>query len=154
LARWNDPKQTDGTPDKQHVLLLIDLDTFKPVNDVAGHEAGDVVLRRMAKLFQDETRPQDVVARLGGDEFAIVLRDMDEQSALEVAQRVRQTVHDFTFEWRDHHFKLGTSIGLVVFAAYPTADSWSKTMRQADDACYEAKHQGRNQVCIGRVTSA
>jgi diguanylate cyclase (GGDEF)-like protein len=154
LARWNDPKQTDGTPDKQHVLLLIDLDKFKPVNDVAGHEAGDVVLRRMAKLFQDETRPQDVVARLGGDEFAIVLRDMDEQSALEVAQRVRQTVHDFTFEWRDHHFKLGTSIGLVVFAAYPTADSWSKTMRQADDACYEAKHQGRNQVCIGRVTSA
>jgi diguanylate cyclase (GGDEF)-like protein len=153
LTRWglqHPLKGKDGHDGHDvHALLLIDLDKFKPINDQAGHEAGDAVLQRISELFQSGTRPQDLVARLGGDEFAIVLHQMNADKAMEVAQRLRQTVQDFTFDWHDLHFKLGTSMGLVEFSSRVSTAQWSDAMRRADDACYEAKHQGRNRVCVG-----
>jgi diguanylate cyclase (GGDEF)-like protein len=144
LARWRDG---DVGTDAVHSLVLIDLDKFKPVNDQAGHAAGDALLKRLAGIFLDNTRPKDLVARLGGDEFALVLRGLDAEAATQVAERIRQLVHDFTFEWQGQHFQLGTSMGLVAFSARTTPAEWSDIMRLADDACYQAKHAGRNRVC-------
>lgn len=145
LEAWREqsPPSTECT----HTLMLIDLDKFKPVNDRAGHAAGDAALKRLADIFRDGTRPQDLVARLGGDEFGVVLKDMDIDAAAEVAERLRQTVQDFTFEWQGQHFQLGTSIGMAEFLAQQNGEEWSATMRLADEACYDAKHAGRNRVC-------
>lgn len=133
---------------RRHSLLLIDLDRFKPINDQAGHAAGDAVLKRLADLFRAAVRPQDLVARLGGDEFAVVLLDLPAQAAVEVAERIRQTIQDFTFDWHGQRFQLGTSIGLVDFAEGTTDEAWSDVLKRADDACYQAKRSGRNRVCV------
>ena len=151
LGQW---RQSPSATAPEHTLMLIDLDKFKPVNDQAGHAAGDAVLKRLADIFRNSTRPQDLVARLGGDEFAIVLHGMPLAAATDVAERVRQTVHDFTFEWQGQHFQLGTSIGIVAFDATAPQQAWSTTMRLADEACYEAKHAGRNRVCSAPHSTA
>lgn len=143
LAQWR-----HSCPCERHSLLLLDLDRFKPINDQAGHAAGDAVLQRLAELFRTATRPQDLIARLGGDEFAVVLRGLSGAAALEVAQRIRQTVQDFNFEWQGQRFKLGTSIGVTAFELQGGAQAWSETLRRADEACYQAKHGGRNQVVV------
>jgi diguanylate cyclase (GGDEF)-like protein len=150
LSDW---RQSPLDPASVHTLMLIDLDKFKPVNDQAGHAAGDALLKRLADIFRNSTRPQDLVARLGGDEFAIVLHGMPLTASTEVAERVRQTVHDFTFDWQGQHFQLGTSIGIVAFDATAPQSDWSTTLRLADEACYEAKHKGRNRVCSASVSA-
>ena len=74
-------------------LLLLDLDYFKALNDVAGHQAGDNVLRQFAGILaQAARRPDDVAARYGGEEFALILPSTDQAGALEVAQRVRENL--------------------------------------------------------------
>lgn len=133
----------NGTP---HSLLLIDLDHFKPVNDTAGHDAGDALLRRLAQLLRDQVRPQDIVARLGGDEFAVVLVGLDADQATQVGQRIRDAVADFSFEWGGRTFRLGTSIGVATVLTGAAEAAWSHAMKAADEACYEAKRRGRGQV--------
>jgi diguanylate cyclase (GGDEF)-like protein len=144
LARW---RERDALTGGTHTLVLIDLDKFKPVNDQAGHAAGDALLKRLAGIFRDNTRPLDLVARLGGDEFAVVLHGLDAEPATQVAERIRQAVQDFTFEWEGRQFRLGASMGLVAFSARVTPAEWSEVMRHADEACYQAKRAGRNRVC-------
>src|SRR5919201_6625568 len=73
-------------------LAIIDLDDFKRVNDVRGHQAGDELLRRVAGLLQDELRPYDQVARYGGDEFVLLLPGSDEQMTRHVAERCRDAI--------------------------------------------------------------
>jgi len=142
-------------PGEVHALLLIDLDRFKPINDEAGHDAGDAALRRIAALMRDHVRPQDAVARLGGDEFAILLHRRDAAQAVAVAERLRDAIAGLGFEWGDRRFSLGASIGVAAFDAGHTADDdWSRVLKAADDACYRAKRAGRNQVVCAGETSA
>jgi len=142
-------------PGEVHALLLIDLDRFKPINDEAGHDAGDAALRRIAALMRDHVRPQDAVARLGGDEFAILLHRRDAAQAVAVAERLRDAIAGLGFEWGGRRFVLGASIGVAAFDAGHTADDdWSRVIKAADDACYRAKRAGRNQVVCAGETSA
>lgn len=133
---------------RHHGLLLIDLDRFKPVNDQAGHDAGDALLKRIAQLLQDHVRPQDVVARLGGDEFAVLLRDAPLEAARDVAQRIVAALQDFGFEWRGQCFRIGASIGVTGFTAEQAAQDWGGVLKAADEACYRAKRAGRGQVAV------
>ena len=126
-----------------HVLLYIDLDRFKTINDSCGHLAGDEALRQVAGIFMRHVRSGDLVARIGGDEFAIGLVNCDAVRAAEIAEAIRQEVAHFSFAWEGRHFALGASIGLVVLGALAGVD---EVLKAADAACYAAKAAGRDPV--------
>lgn len=123
------------------VLLAIDLDRFKAVNDTGGHAAGDAVLCRVAALLQEEVRSDDVVARVGGDEFAIILERCSLQRghhiATKLAAKIARTA--FRFEGGFHH--IGASVGVAVIDR--NAGDISAVCRVADAACYEQKSAHR-----------
>jgi diguanylate cyclase (GGDEF)-like protein/PAS domain S-box-containing protein len=131
-------------PGCRHVLLYLDLDQFKLVNDTCGHPAGDQLLKQITGLLQTRMRGGDTLARLGGDEFGILLEDCTLNQALRIADTLRQGIRDFRFIWQDGVIGVGVSIGLVeITADTPTV---ANVMSAADVACYAAKDQGRNRV--------
>jgi diguanylate cyclase (GGDEF)-like protein/PAS domain S-box-containing protein len=135
--------QRDGA---HHVLLFVDLDQFKLVNDACGHAAGDELLRQVARLLQQTVRGSDTLARLGGDEFAVILEHCTGEQALRVATLVCERVDGYRYVHGERRFRVGTSIGLV-----PVDARWSDTdalMKAADVACYAAKEAGRNRVHV------
>ncbi|MEO8433338.1 MAG: diguanylate cyclase [Pyrinomonadaceae bacterium] len=122
-------------------LLILDIDHFKVVNDNYGHEAGDEVLRRLAKILQAGTRGIDLAARVGGEEFAILLTETNLQAGEEVAERLRAAV-----EGADVHetARITASLGIAEFPR--SATTAQELFGAADAAMYEAKHEGRNLV--------
>lgn len=126
-----------------HVLLYIDLDRFKALNDACGHLAGDEALRQVAGIFMRHVRSGDLAARIGGDEFAIGLVNCDADRAAGIAESIRQEIAHFSFVWEGRHFALGASIGLAVLGAQAGVD---EVLKAADAACYAAKAAGRNQI--------
>jgi diguanylate cyclase (GGDEF)-like protein/PAS domain S-box-containing protein len=135
----------DGTS-KKPILLFLDLDQFKIVNDTCGHAAGDQLLRDVTDLFGQWLGDDGVIARLGGDEFAVLLTGHSVESAWAVAETLRVAVHDFQFVHKDRAFWLGVSIGLVVLE--PGLDTVDAVLTHADRACYLAKDEGRNRICL------
>jgi len=127
-----------------HVLLFLDLDQFKVVNDSCGHAAGDELLKQVAFLFGQALRPQDILARTGGDEFAVLLQNCPARVALTVADKLRDQLTSFRFVWKEKSFQVGVSIGAVAIA--PGCGSRDELMRKADTACYIAKDGGRNRA--------
>ncbi len=130
---------------KGHVLLYIDLDQFKIVNDTCGHVAGDQLLKQISEVFHQKLRNSDSLARLGGDEFAVILRECPVEAGVRVAESLRSAVENLDFSWEDKSFAVGASIGAVHFSA---GESPSKLLSDADSACYLAKDRGRNQVYL------
>ncbi len=127
--------------------LFIDLDGFKPVNDAAGHAAGDQLLKDVASIVQARIRADDVVARLGGDEFGVLLRRCTLESALDVAEGIRARIEAHTMQWEGSAFQVRASIGVVhIDSAYKDVAS---IIASADAACYAAKRAGRNAVRSG-----
>ncbi|MBC8212369.1 MAG: EAL domain-containing protein [Gammaproteobacteria bacterium] len=135
-----------------NVLLFMDLDRFKLVNDTAGHAAGDELLKQITKLMSGKLRQRDTFARLGGDEFAILLEHCSEEVGLKLANIIRAGVEDFRFFWNSQVFNIGVSIGMVPFSG--SAESADNILSEADAACYTAKESGRNRVQIYDVTAA
>jgi diguanylate cyclase (GGDEF)-like protein len=131
------------------ILLLIDLDRFKEVNDSFGHAAGDTVLWEFARRLEQCTRTTDFVARLGGDEFVIVLEGA---SGIEDAQLVAGTVQSrmkVPFSLREGTLtQITASIGIAV-SGIDEANS-SALLGKADEALYRAKNAGRNTVAVSR----
>jgi two-component system cell cycle response regulator len=130
------------------LLLMLDIDHFKKVNDTHGHLAGDKVLQHVAKCISGCVRPQDTVARYGGEEFAIVMPDCQAAYGETVAERIRQSVAALSIPVSPI---MDLSITVSVGGAFApvwvrsTADLW---VERADTQLYVAKAQGRNQVCI------
>jgi diguanylate cyclase (GGDEF)-like protein/PAS domain S-box-containing protein len=127
--------------DKPLAVLYIDLDRFKNVNDSLGHEAGDVVLKEVAKRLRECLRDSDAVGRLGGDEFAVLLEGLPPPSqGAEVAQKiVAAMARPFVVEGRE--IQLGASIGI---STYPgDSDDAQGLLKRADMAMYRAKEHGR-----------
>jgi diguanylate cyclase (GGDEF)-like protein/PAS domain S-box-containing protein len=143
-TRLLDALERTRTDLASHVLMYLDLDQFKVVNDTCGHIAGDELLKQIASLLNDTARRDDTVARLGGDEFAILLEYCPVERALQLAEEVRHAIRDFRFTWENKPFTLGVSIGVVAFDAGFRAPS--HILSAADSACYAAKDQGRNRV--------
>lgn len=134
------------TQDVSHVVLFLDLDQFKVVNDTCGHMAGDALLTQLTGLLREKMRGSDILARLGGDEFGVILRDCRLAQGKRVAKQLLGTVRDFRFVWEKKSFDLGVSIGLVLVDQ--TVDSVAAVMSAADVACYAAKDGGRNRVHV------
>ena len=145
-------RQSQAPAQEIHVLCFLDLDRFKPVNDTCGHAAGDELLRQITALLRSQIRTADVLARLGGDEFGLLLHHCPPAQAVDIADSLRQSVHDFRFVWQGKVFAIGISIGLVKLDATSDANSAGKALKAADAACYTAKHQGRNRVHLYQET--
>jgi diguanylate cyclase (GGDEF)-like protein/PAS domain S-box-containing protein len=128
-------------------VLFIDLDGFKPVNDSAGHAAGDQLLKDIASIIKARIRADDIVARLGGDEFGVLLRRCTLESALDVAEGIRARVEAHAMPWQGSTFQVRTSIGVVHIDA--TYEDVASVIAAADAACYAAKRAGRNAVRSG-----
>jgi diguanylate cyclase (GGDEF)-like protein/PAS domain S-box-containing protein len=126
------------------VLCYLDLDRFKQVNDTAGHQAGDALLRDLAKLLRETVRDTDTVARLGGDEFGVLLPGCPLEKARQIADDLCRKVADNRFVWKDNVFEIGVSIGLVGIG--PDAGSMEQLLTAADSACYAAKRQNEHVV--------
>ncbi|KPP97953.1 diguanylate cyclase [Marinobacter sp. HL-58] len=127
-------------------LLLLDIDHFKRFNDTYGHLVGDDCLQMVANCIrQYVTRPQDLAARYGGEEFVVLLPDTPAEGALRVAEKIRREIEETGFRISDEVLHLTVSIG--VCAVCPDeADATTAIFSRADEALYEAKGRGRNQV--------
>jgi diguanylate cyclase (GGDEF)-like protein len=143
-------------------LLMIDIDYFKSVNDTHGHQIGDQVIREIALAIRKEVRGIDIVSRYGGEEFAVILPGANNQTALAIAERIRENVGDKKFSSGIHRT---VYTGVVTVIADDLADFNKKIqampinarhnifekfrediIRQADEALYKAKNSGRNNV--------
>ncbi|CCG87711.1 diguanylate cyclase [Erwinia piriflorinigrans] len=131
---------------QQHMLVFIDLDRFKAVNDSAGHAAGDRLLCEISHIMQQMLRANDVLARLGGDEFGVLLPECSPEEGCKIVGSVVDAVNSYHFLWEGREHRIGASAGLT----HISADNASITelMAQADRACYQAKHSGRGQLCV------
>jgi diguanylate cyclase (GGDEF)-like protein/PAS domain S-box-containing protein len=139
-------QKTDDLNRTAHVLLYIDLDQFKVVNDIAGHIAGDEMLKQIAGFMQHQVRESDMLARLGGDEFGLILTDCDLHHANRVADKVHQVLEAFKFAWEGRVFRVGASIGVLEFR--PGLHSLTELLSAADLACYTAKNAGRRRTHV------
>ena len=125
-------------------IVMIDLDHFKPVNDSAGHAAGDAVLKAVAAAIVSHVRASDLVVRMGGDEFALLLERCSPEVAMRIAENVRAAVAALALPWQARTLGVGASVGVAALVAETRdAASW---LADADAACYEAKANGRNVV--------
>jgi len=126
-------------------VIMIDLDHFKEINDTYGHPVGDEVLEITGELIDEKTRSSDVCGRYGGEEFALVLPETPLKGAQTTAERLRVSLAEETFETENgEEFSVTCSIGIAEY--YPSIDDPEVLLEQADDALYEAKESGRNQV--------
>ncbi len=125
-------------------LLMIDIDYFKMVNDSYGHQAGDRVLKSLAEVLRHCVRDTDHLARYGGEEFAVILPETQGAEAVALAERIRSSVEDHGFEIESERIKLTLSIGVASFAL--KEENTNGLVHRADQALYEAKHHGRNQI--------
>lgn len=138
--------------DNHHVLCYLDLDQFKVINDTCGHAAGDAMLKLLAVVLQARLRASDTLARLGGDEFGVLLEGCSLDRAQLIAADLLAAIREHRFQWEGKAFTVGASIGLVAINA--ATDSRAEVFSAADNACYTAKEQGRNRICVFQSSNA
>ncbi len=131
-------------------VVFVDIDHFKSVNDVRGHDAGDIVLERTARVLRRSVRSEDVVGRFGGEEFLIMCTSCDGPSAVRLAERIRESLAAEQFGIGGQPWHVTASFGVAAVRAAVGLD-WSDVVRCADEALYQAKHLGRNRVVLQPV---
>lgn len=125
-------------------VILIDLDLFKNVNDKYGHQAGDTVLIEFAKILNLSFRKDDTVYRYGGEEFLIILPDINSNDAYQMAENLRKRIKKNLINYNHHKISITISLGVSI---YPENGMDAKSIiSAADDALYQAKQDGRDQV--------
>ncbi len=141
---FNDFMHKNISRAKRHLeplsILMLDIDHFKQVNDLYGHDMGDEVLTIFAHLVQDHLREEDIFARWGGEEFIILLPQTSSSEALKLAERIRKNISEYHFSEID---SVTVSIGHTEFHV---DDSFDILLKRVDEALYQAKNAGRNNV--------
>jgi diguanylate cyclase (GGDEF)-like protein len=145
LAREVDRVARSGEP---ALLLMLDIDHFKAVNDSHGHAAGDLIIKAVADAISQTVRPMDTVARIGGEEFAIVLPNCPATFGATVAERVRERVAALQVP-----VSPGTTLTTTISIGGAFAPQWVRSsallwMERADRQLYRAKAEGRNRACL------
>lgn len=134
-----------GTP---LALAVLDLDRFKSINDTWGHQAGDRVLRHVARELRKQIRAQDFLARFGGEEFVMLLPGTDRRGALALADVLRRHIADCRFKFRDQRVPITISCGVTELTS---DEPVSQAFARADAALYAAKESGRNRCAASPV---
>lgn len=122
------------------LLIMVDLDHFKKINDTNGHLAGDEALKAVGHFLQSATRPMDVVARLGGDEFIILMPNTGISKAMKRARKIGNDLNDLSFDWKDKTIGVQASLGLK---EYTQGDTIESIIEQADEGLYQDKDDRR-----------
>lgn len=128
-------------------LLLFDIDHFKRINDTYGHQTGDFVLARVARLAGGTLRTEDVFARYGGEEFIVLCRGVPLENAGILAERLRALIEGSVFEQESARMPVTISVGVAALPHFP-AENGLQLIGAADEALYEAKRTGRNRVLL------
>lgn len=147
LVRALSEASRGGLGQQTSSVCFIDLDHFKPVNDTAGHAAGDQLLKTVATVIRASCRDQDFAARLGGDEFVVLLDDCPIADAELLANKIADAIAAIDFEWDGKHYSIGASVGVALVGA----GSADEALARADAACYAAKASGRGRVVCATV---
>ena len=134
-------------------LIFLDIDHFKRINDVHGHQAGDHVLVQLATLAMSILGEDEVFARYGGEEFAVVSRGMEVAAAQALSERIRASVEQHPFVFGDVTIPVTISVG-VSRAPGPGIATSVDLVARADEALYAAKRAGRNRVCVAPAAPA
>ncbi|MBF0511611.1 MAG: GGDEF domain-containing protein [Candidatus Omnitrophica bacterium] len=143
-GRFDEEIKRCATHKSSMSFLMIDADHFKTINDSYGHLTGDMVLKEIARIIQDNVRAIDIVGRFGGEEFCVILPDSDNDGSNVVAQRIRRAIEKHPIKAYDSTLHVTVSIGLAI---YPSDGKvMEELMDKADWALYRAKSQGRNCV--------
>lgn len=125
-------------------LLMLDIDYFKNINDVYGHQCGDFILKAVCDTITSVLRKVDLLVRYGGEEFCCLLPETDSVAANATAERIRQTIARHVFTYNSDEIHITVSIGVHEFSG--DLDSSNALLKKADEALYMAKNAGRNQV--------
>ncbi|MEC9412785.1 MAG: EAL domain-containing protein [Pseudomonadota bacterium] len=128
--------------EQQGILLVLDLDHFKDINDSCGHNIGDQLLKNVARALTEVSRDKDVLARLGGDEFAIILPETDLNTAIILCEQISARLHTLHFEFEQVRYSISSSIGIVPFPL--NEFNVDRLLSSADLAMYQAKSHGKD----------
>lgn len=131
---------------RQGALLVLDVDNFKYINDVLGHQEGDRLLASLAEVMKKRLRKTDIIARMGGDEFAIFLSNISSSNAQSVAQQIIELVRCHIRIFNEQSAGITVSVGIAILPEH--GDTTTALLACADLAMYQAKETGRNRVCI------
>jgi diguanylate cyclase (GGDEF)-like protein len=132
-----------GRSKRAFVTMIADIDHFKRVNDSYGHDAGDAVLVRVARVFREQIRVEDLCARWGGEEFLVLLTEAKLPGALSVAERLRHSVETTQIRHKGASLQVTLSAGM---SAYGEGEDVESCIKRSDLCLYQAKESGRNQV--------
>ena len=134
-------------------FLVMDIDNFKNINDTYGHFIGDELLKAFAAVMKDCFRTEDIIGRLGGEEFAVAISNIDNASALKVAERLRREIEMVSILSNDTSVSTTISIGIAY--RHQDVNGYETLFREADAALYRAKNTGRNSIILAEssVTS-
>lgn len=127
-------------------LAVIDIDFFKKINDTYGHICGDYVLKEAAYLILESFRKTDLVFRYGGEEFVVLLTETSLESAQIPLERLRKSIENYPFKFKDENLKITVSIGAA--GVSEDINSGSELLDLADKSLYTAKESGRNRLVI------
>ncbi|MCW8844525.1 MAG: EAL domain-containing protein [Gammaproteobacteria bacterium] len=139
-------QEAHDRPGLCHALLYLDLDQFKLANDMFGHAAGDVLLKKVTNQIKAGVRSDDVLARLGGDEFGILLHGCTVEQAVLVAEGLRKSIKGLRFTWEGNSLNVAASIGVVELDH--SMPGPAVALSAADVACFAAKEAGRNRIHV------
>ncbi|MBB4862866.1 diguanylate cyclase (GGDEF)-like protein/PAS domain S-box-containing protein [Pseudomonas nitritireducens] len=128
-------------------FLLLDVDDFKKINDVYGHQVGDVVLQRIAQCGAGALRRGDLFGRIGGEEFAVLLPGCDENMARQIGERLQREVQRLRFNEAEHFFSVTISQGMTMLL--PDDQNLSALYSRSDAALYQAKRTGKDRLVQG-----
>ncbi|MGX9357393.1 GGDEF domain-containing protein [Roseobacteraceae bacterium S113] len=143
-------KRMEEMPEAYGVSLMVDIDFFKRINDTYGHLTGDKVIAHVARILNEETRPQDLVCRFGGEEFVVFLANVNEERGHEVAERLRHAIESAPLDEAGSVVTVTASIGGSLKAA---TDEIQDAIKRADDALYRAKESGRNRAIMEPISN-
>jgi len=131
--------------DSNYALVFYDIDHFKKINDTYGHDCGDKVLKTFAKILKKLTRSEDVICRFGGEEFICIIHYKNILEIKNYLKRVKNIINNNKFVYNNEKFNIEFSAGVTFRKKY---NSYSETLRKADDLLYIAKKNGRNKIIL------